>query len=124
MKVAARRRTRRRSVASPEVGRPDDRAPLFGFLGDELAELDGRQDERRGPELGQARIDSGIRKARIDVLVQPVDDLNRRVPGHGKAVPGARLVTRQKLVDRRQVRSASEGTELVTASARNLPALM
>jgi hypothetical protein len=70
-----------------DVCGPDHLAPLFGFVGDELTEVGGRLGERRGAQVGQARLDVGIRKTRIDIPVQLVDDLGRCVSGYGNAVP-------------------------------------
>src|SRR5262249_23644628 len=102
----------------------DHLAPLFGFISDELTEVGGRLGERSGPQVGQARLDVGMRKTRIDISVQLVDDLGRCVPGYGNAVPGARLIASRNLLTVGRSGSASEGIEVVTASARSLPVLM
>src|SRR5262249_40062747 len=58
-----------------DVGRPDHLAPLLGFIGDELAEIDGRAYERRAAEFGEPRLDLGIGEACVDLMVEPADDL-------------------------------------------------
>src|SRR5262249_9184013 len=48
----------------------DPLASLFGFVGNQLTEVGGRLGERRGCQLGQARLDVGMRKTCIDISVQ------------------------------------------------------
>jgi hypothetical protein len=47
----------------------DHLAPLFGFVDNQLTEVGGRLGERRGSQLGQARLDVGMRKTCIDISV-------------------------------------------------------
>src|SRR5262249_12381573 len=82
----------------------DHLAPLFGFISDELTEVGGRRGERSGPQVGQARLDVGMRKTRIDISVQLVEDLGGCVSASGSAVPSARLLAKRKFVDRWEVR--------------------
>src|SRR5262252_5339421 len=60
----------------------DHLAPLCGFVSDEFTEVGGRLGERCGSQVGQARLDVGIRKTRIDIRVQLVDDLGRCISGY------------------------------------------
>jgi hypothetical protein len=39
-----------------DVGRADHFGPLFGFVGDELAEVGGRAWKHRAPKLGEPRL--------------------------------------------------------------------
>jgi hypothetical protein len=43
-----------------DVRRPDNLAPLFSFVGDEPAEVGGRDDKRRASQVGKPRLDFGI----------------------------------------------------------------
>jgi hypothetical protein len=62
-----------------DVGRADHLAPLLGFLGNELPEVGGRARKRGATQIGKARLDLGIDKGRVDLLIEFVDDLNWRV---------------------------------------------
>ena len=43
-----------------DVEGPDDVAPLLDFVGDELAEVCGRDDKRRAPQVGKPRLQLGV----------------------------------------------------------------
>src|SRR5262245_25335447 len=58
-----------------DVEGPDDVAPLLGFLGDEPAKVCGRDDKRRHTQNGEPRFYLGIGEARVDLLVELVDDV-------------------------------------------------
>ena len=45
-------------------------APLLGFVGDELAEVGAREREHVATQVGKARLDLGIGKASVDLLVE------------------------------------------------------
>src|SRR5262249_61541618 len=79
-------------------------APLLGFVGDELTEIGGRADKRRASKVSKPRPDLGIGEAGVDLLVELVDDLRRRVLGYADAIPVARLITRQELTHGRDAR--------------------
>ena len=64
----------------------------------------GGAGQRRAAHVGQPRLDLRIGEAGIDLLVEPIDDLGRRVLGRANAVPRARLVARHELAHRRNVR--------------------
>src|SRR5262245_20712263 len=72
-------------------------APLLGFVGDELAKVGGREREHVATQVGKARLDLGIGKTSVDLLVELLDDLGRRGLRCADAVPGARLVSRHEL---------------------------
>jgi hypothetical protein len=55
--------------------------PFFGFVGDQLAELSRRSRERHAAEVSETGVHLGVGKSRVDLLVELVDDLGRRVPG-------------------------------------------
>src|SRR5215470_10700530 len=73
-----------------------DLGPLQGVFGDELAEIGNRSPQPRKAKVGKPRFHLVIGKSRVDLAVELVDDLGRRVLGRGKAQPGARLETRQE----------------------------
>src|SRR5262249_12630174 len=87
-----------------DVGGPDHLAPFLGFLGDELAKVCGRDDKRRHTQNGEPRFYLGIGEARVDLLVELVDDVRRRVLGYADAIPVARLIARHELTHGRDVR--------------------
>src|SRR5215472_2039684 len=87
-----------------DVGRPDHLGPLFGVICDELSEIGGRADKRRASKVGKPRLHLGIGEAGVDLLVELVDDLRRRVLGYADAIPVARLITRQELTLGRDAR--------------------
>src|SRR5262245_31501093 len=86
-----------------DVEGPDDVAPLLGFLGDEPAKVCGRDDKRRHTQNGEPRFYLGIGEARVDLLVELLDDLGRRGLRCADAGPGARLVARHKFPDSRDI---------------------
>jgi hypothetical protein len=79
-----------------DVRSPDHLAPFLGFIGDELAEVGGRERENVASQVGEPRLDFGIGEAGIDLLVQPFDDFGGRVAGRTKAVKVARLIARPR----------------------------
>src|SRR5262249_36644828 len=83
---------------------PDHLGPLFGFVGDQLPKFGGREREHGATEIGKPRLDLGISKASVDLLVELLDNLGRRGVWRAEAVPITRLVARQKLTHGRDVR--------------------
>src|SRR5262249_31214988 len=81
---------------SPDIGRPDDLAPFLRLFRHQLAEIVGRSDHRPTTQIGEPRLDLRIGQGGVDPLVQPADDLRRRVSGRAEPAPRARLVTRHK----------------------------
>src|SRR5215475_8492114 len=80
-----------------DVGGPDHLSPLFGFVCDELPKVSRRARKHRTTKVGKSRHKLGVGKARIDVVVELVDDLGRRAHGCAHAVPRAHLVALYKL---------------------------
>src|SRR5262249_32854491 len=74
---------------------------LLGFVGDELATVSGRERDHVATEVGKPRLDLGIGEASVDLLVQYVDDFDRRALGRADAVPNAPPVAREKLAHSR-----------------------
>src|SRR5262245_63888528 len=77
-------------------------APLLGFLGDEPTKRGGRAGKRLAAYFGKLCAHRGIAQRGVDLAVEVIDDLDRRVLRSGDAVPPARLVTRQKTSHLRQ----------------------
>src|SRR5262245_7259844 len=79
-------------------------APLLGFVGDEPSKVGGRADKRCASEVSQPRLDFGIGEARVDLLVELLDDLGWRGLRCADAKPETRFVARHKLSQGRDVR--------------------
>src|SRR5262245_14486767 len=106
------------------AGELDYFAPLLGIVSDELAEVRDRAGKYHAPKVGKPRLQLGISEPRIDLAIELINDLGRRVlgalrPTHWLASkPG----TKSPMVGISG--SASERIAVVTAKARSLPALM
>src|SRR5262245_31201488 len=87
-----------------DVEGPDHLAPFLGFVGDELTDVRRRAREYCAAQVGKSRLELGIAEARVDLLVELLDDLNGRALGRAEADPGARLVARHKFAHGRDVR--------------------
>src|SRR5215831_9006243 len=62
-----------------DVGRPDHLSPLLDFFGNERLEIARRATEDNAAQVGELSLQLGIGEARIDLLVELVDDLGRRL---------------------------------------------
>src|SRR5262249_54515780 len=82
-----------------DVEGPDHLAPLFGFLGDQLAEVSGRTRKHRAAEVSEMGLHLRVVESRVDLLVELLDDLGRRVLGYADAIPVAGLITRYEFRD-------------------------
>src|SRR3954468_10357059 len=82
------------SSARLDAQRLDHLAPFFRFIGDEFAESGGRARKDWAGELGEPRLDLGIGKARVDLVVERANDLGRRVPGRADTEECALLEAR------------------------------
>src|SRR5262245_3372779 len=87
-----------------DARRPNHLAPLLGKLDNEFAELGGRACKWFRAQIDEPRFEHGISKGGINLLIEDRDDLRRRVRGGSNAIPTARLVTRHKIADRRDIR--------------------
>src|SRR5262245_9587198 len=68
-------------------------APLLGFVGNELSKVGGRKSMHLTAQFRESRLDLGIGEPRIDCMVEPFDDLRRRVLGRTNAAPAtSRLI--------------------------------
>jgi hypothetical protein len=72
-----------------DVEGPDDVAPLLRFVGDELAEVVGRTDERCATQIGEPRHHLMIGESGVDLVIELLDDLGRRGLRCADAGPGA-----------------------------------
>src|SRR5262249_2700252 len=59
----------------PETSKRDDLGPLFGFVRDEVTELGRRARKRCATQVCQPRLELGIAKHRVDLLVELLDDI-------------------------------------------------
>src|SRR5262245_7302271 len=87
-----------------DVEGPDEFAPLLRFVGDELAKVGWRVCEHVATQVRKPSLQFGIGEARIDLLVEFVDDLGGRVLGRADAEPSACLVARDEFAHRRDIR--------------------
>src|SRR5262249_44848969 len=72
-------------------------APLLGIVSDELAEVGDRAVKYHAPKVGKPRLQLGISEPRIDLAIELINDLGRRVFGRTEANPLARLETRHEI---------------------------
>jgi hypothetical protein len=85
-------KSRARKLLRLEARELDHLGPFFCFVGDELAELDGRSRKHRAAQVGNPRLHFGIGESRVDLLVELVDDIGGRIFRDGEAIPLARLI--------------------------------
>src|SRR5262245_61599459 len=86
-----------------DVGRADHLGPLLGFVDDQLTELGRRSRQWRAAEVSETSLHLRVVESRVDLLVEPVDDLGRRGLRYAEAVPITPLVARQELTHGRDV---------------------
>src|SRR5262249_27585209 len=87
-----------------DVGSPDHLAPFLGFLRNEFPEIGGRARKHSAAKVGKAPAHRRIDEARIDLVVELIDDLDGCVLWNADAIPLAGLVARQELTQGRKVR--------------------
>src|SRR5262249_17281048 len=98
--IAAIRRTGRYGISSRgsrgflrlEAPEPQPLGPLLGFPGDEAAKVGGRARNPSTAQIGEPCLKLGIGEARVDLLVELVDDLGRRGLRCVDAEPDGRLI--------------------------------
>ena len=64
-----------------DVGRTDYLSPLIDFFGDEFAEFRRRVRKNKTARLSKASFEIWIRESRTNLLIEPFNDLSRRVFG-------------------------------------------
>src|SRR5262249_48516749 len=84
-------------------GRPDHPRPLLGVIGDELGEVGGRARKHRTAQAGKLCLELGVGVARVNFLIELVNNLRWCVLGRTDAEPGARLVARHKFAHGRDI---------------------
>src|SRR5215467_7720800 len=89
--------SQRSALLRLDVRGPDHLAPLFGFCGDQLAEVDGRARKHSAAQFGKPCLHFGIFQCGVDFLVELADDLGGRIPWSTEAAPEARLEAREEL---------------------------
>src|SRR5205807_1333744 len=70
-----------------DVSGPDHFGPLLGFIHDQLAEIGGRAGQRSASHVDKSRFDPWVREPGVDLPVELVDDLDRRISGRAEAEP-------------------------------------
>src|SRR5215475_15037565 len=65
----------------------DHLAPLLCLFGDKLPKIGGRAGKERPTQIGKLSPQLGIDEARIDLLVELVDNFDGRIIGRTNAVP-------------------------------------
>src|SRR5262245_15258045 len=79
-----------------DAGEFDHLGPLFGFVGNQLAEVSRRSRQRHAAEVSETGLHLRVVESRVDLLVELLDDLGRRVPRNADAIPRCRLVARHE----------------------------
>src|SRR5262249_58478869 len=87
----------------PDIARADHFTPLLDFVGDQLSAVCGRAWQRPCTHLGESGLEFRIGKSRVDLSIQPVDDISRRVFGRAHAVPCACLVASHEIANRWEI---------------------
>ena len=75
------------------AGKLDHLCPLLRICGDEYPEVGRRANEHRAAEVGDPRFHSRIVEARVNLLVELVNDLSGRVSRSANPLPADPLVT-------------------------------
>src|SRR5262245_14414138 len=86
-----------------DVREPDNLAPFLCFGGDELTEVGRRADLYQAAELGEPCLELGIRERRVDLPVELVNDVGRRVLWRANALITTCLVARHEFAHSRNV---------------------
>jgi hypothetical protein len=81
-----------------DAGGLDHFGPFLSFVGDELAKVGGRARQGRTTHIGKARLERGVVKRAVDLLVELADDLSGCAGRHAETVPSACLVTWYEIV--------------------------
>src|SRR5262249_62131521 len=87
-----------------DVGRPDHLAPLFGLLLKPPPVIRGRAAGDAAAQVSKPQLQFAVRQRGVNLVVQFVDDLKGCVLGCANAYPRSRIVTRQKLTQRWDLR--------------------
>src|SRR5262245_66478785 len=91
-----------RPLLRPRARRLDDLAPLLDLARHIGAEAFRRMNDWRRRHGGETGPGGRVGKARIDLAVEPGDDLGRGAARHADPAPGIRLVSWHCLADGRR----------------------
>src|SRR5215471_2718961 len=72
-----------------DVGRADNLAPLLDFRANESPEIGGRAGEHCCAQVPKPRLHLGVSESRIDLPVELLDNLGRRLLGGTDTLPNA-----------------------------------
>src|SRR5215467_7116502 len=86
-----------------DVGATDHLAPFLGFLRDKRTEVGRRSVKHGAVQFDEPSLDVVIGKAGVELLVEFLDDLRRRVLGCAESVKQARLEAWQKITNSREI---------------------
>src|SRR5215472_3105612 len=87
-----------------EAGELDHLSPLLGFLCDELPEVGGRAGKYFTTEFGHPCLHRRVGEHRVNLTVEPLDDLGRGALGDPDAEPAGHRVARDNIADQGDVR--------------------
>ena len=93
----------RQALFRLDVRRPDHLGPFHAFIRYEFSELGGRTCEDGLTKIGNGLLDFGISQARIDRLVERIDDWRGRILGGDNAHPAERFIAGYKLGNGRHI---------------------
>src|SRR5262245_63560050 len=71
-----------------DIGCSNHFGPLLRFFSDQLSEVAGRAVQWHSTKIGESRAELGIGKARIDLLVELLDDVGGGALGRACTIPG------------------------------------
>jgi hypothetical protein len=80
-------RRKLKDLPSLDAGVANDFAPLFRFVGDELAEIGRRTDQHHAAHVGEPRFDRGIGEAGIGLPVERFDNVGWSTGRRGDTEP-------------------------------------
>src|SRR6188768_109976 len=81
------------------AGKLHDLGPFLGFVGNELPEIGRGAEKGFAAEIGEPSPHSGVAEGSVDLGVELVDDLCRRVVGRADPLPRTRLVAWYKFAN-------------------------
>src|SRR5215831_2117874 len=87
-----------------EAGELDHLSPLLGFLCDKLAEVGGRAGKYFTTQFGHSYLHRRIGEHRVDLPVEPLDNLCRGALRNADAEPAGHRIARDNVADQRDVR--------------------
>src|ERR1041385_8260529 len=89
-----------------------DFGPLLGFSGDKISEIGRRARKDEATEFGDLGFYFRVGEALVDLLIELVDDIGRRVLGSPEPEPGTGLIARHELAHCRNIGQTLETRRL------------